>query len=138
MKIILDSNVYIAAFLSNGLASDILEFGFKKQVNIYTSSEILDEVRTRLINKLKLEEKFVNEFIKQVCKSLNVVVPRQKLNLIDDDPDDNKILECAKEVNADLIITMDKHLLKIKKFGTAGIVHPKTLTYIIPEILKGV
>lgn len=34
-----------------------------------------------------------------------------------EDPDDNRILECAAAARSDYIVTGDNHLLKIKSFG---------------------
>ena len=33
---------------------------------------------------------------------------------ITDDPEDNKILECSQEADADFIVTGDNHLLKLR------------------------
>jgi len=35
-----------------------------------------------------------------------------------------------------LIVSMDKHLIKLKSYKGTGIVHPKTLTWIIPKLLS--
>ena len=135
MKVVLDSNVYIAAFLAKGLASDILKFGEKGKIEIYTSKEILDEVKGKLVKKAKLEELYVKQLLSHVEKSLKIIRTIKKLVVVKEDPDDNKILECAVEAGANLIITMDKHLLKLKSYEGIGIVHPKTLTWIIPKLL---
>jgi putative PIN family toxin of toxin-antitoxin system len=136
MKIVLDSNVYIAAFLAKGLASDILKFGEKGKIEIYTSREILDEVKEKLVSKGKLDEVFVKQLLSHIEKSLKIVKLKRKLNVVKEDPDDNKILECAIVAGANLIVTMDKHLLKLKSYENIGIVHPKTLTWIIPKLIS--
>ena len=62
----MDTNVYIAAFLSKGLASDILDLNGQENLEIYTSDEILEEARTRMINKLKLDKGYVENFVKDL------------------------------------------------------------------------
>ena len=52
------------------------------------------------------------------------------------DPDDNKVLECAFEARADLIITADKDLLALKEFNSIKIIHPSSLKYIFPQLKK--
>lgn len=47
-----------------------------------------------------------------------------------------KILECALAGRADLIVSADKHLIKLKNFQGISIIHPKTLTWILPEYFK--
>ena len=44
---------------------------------------------------------------------------------------DNRILECAEHVDADLIVTGDPHLLKLRRFGPAGIVRVSTFLRIV-------
>ena len=41
------------------------------------------------------------------------------------DTDDNKILKCALEGNADFIITGDKDLLVLKEYKNIKIINPK-------------
>ena len=136
MKLVLDTNVYIAAFLSKGLASDILDLNGQENLEIYTSDEILEEARSRMINKLKLDKGYVENFVKDLSLTLKKVVPAKKISAIKVDPSDNIIIECAVEARANLIVTMDKHLLKLKSYQGIGIIHPKTLTWIIPKFFE--
>lgn len=135
MKIVLDSNIYIAAFLAKGLTSDIIKLGEKGELEIYTSDEILSELKNKLINKAKIEEFIVNQLLNHLQRSFKKVKPTKKLNVVKSDSDDNKILECAVEAQANLIVSMDKHLIKLKSYKGIGIVHPKTLTWILPKLL---
>jgi predicted nucleic acid-binding protein len=48
--------------------------------------------------------------------------PTETLNVIKEDPDDDRILECAASAKSDLIVSEDKHLLRLGRFGSAGIV----------------
>lgn len=41
----------------------------------------------------------------------------KKYQVIPDDPDDDKFIECAMECGADYIISGDKHLLNLKSFS---------------------
>lgn len=135
MKLVLDTNVYIAAFLGKGLALNIFRLGQRKKVQLFTSRFILDELKGKLASKFKVEKSLINDFLRLVQQSSVVVKPKQTLKVIKKDPEDNKVLECALEAQANLIISMDRHLLKLKSYGKIGIVHPKTLTWIIPKIL---
>jgi len=46
--------------------------------------------------------------------------------VIKEDPDDNKIIECAISSNSEFIITYDKHLLKVKEYKGIQIIRPET------------
>lgn len=135
MKIVLDTNIYIAAYLGKGLASQILELGYAGKASLYISPEILNELKFKLKNKFKLTDAEAKEFLSLVKSATKRVKPKQKLKAIKVDPDDNKIIECAVVSESKLIVSMDKHLIKLKRYKDIAVVHPKTLTWILPDLL---
>ena len=52
----------------------------------------------------------------------NHVSPTETLNVIKEDPDDDRILECAATAKSDFIVSEDKDLLRLGQFGNAQIV----------------
>ena len=58
-----------------------------------------------------------------------VVKPDIKISLLHDGPD-NRIIECARASNADLIVTGDKHLLILKELEGIGITRVAGFLYI--------
>ncbi len=48
-----------------------------------------------------------------------------KLKIVINDPDDDKFIECAVELGADYIVSGDKELLTVKKFGNIRILSPR-------------
>jgi len=63
--------------------------------------------------------------IKKIISMSTIVQPSEKLNAVSDDPDDNKILECAIAGNVDCIISKDNHLLKLNKYRNIPILAPE-------------
>ena len=51
-----------------------------------------------------------------------IVKPDISLHVITEDPDDNRVLECAAKGNADYIVTGDRHLLKLGSYEAIPIV----------------
>ena len=47
----------------------------------------------------------------------NFVVPAETLNVVPDDPDDNRILECAVEAGSDFLVAEDKDCCAWSPFG---------------------
>lgn len=45
--------------------------------------------------------------------------------MMKDDPDDDKIIECALESNSKYIITYDKYLLNIQEYPGIRIIRPE-------------
>jgi len=61
-----------------------------------------------------------------IIRSSEVIESKTKTTLITEDPDDNKLLECAIDGRAKYIITGDKHLLKIRKYKNIRVVNPNS------------
>jgi uncharacterized protein len=64
---------------------------------------------------------------------LNIVHPTRSIRAVPNDPDDDKILECAVAARAALIISSDPHLYKLKQFEDIQIFHASALKYIFPK-----
>ena len=63
----------------------------------------------------------------QLAKLGNLVTPKKAIDAIKEDPDDNRILECAVAGNAGLIVSGDRHLTRLESFRGIGIVRPVNL-----------
>src|SRR5262249_15213790 len=94
------------------------------------SPAILAEAQEKLEGKLQFERALAVEYINRIKNIATVVNPTRKLNVVEDDPDDNIVLECAAEAEADIIVSADKDLLRLKNYGQAQIQHPTNLKYI--------
>ncbi len=44
------------------------------------------------------------------------MIPTQVVDVVKNDPSDNRILECAIAAKSDYIITGDKHLLRLSRY----------------------
>ena len=64
------------------------------------------------------------EQIKALYRGGQRVTGVKKLRIIEDDPDDDKYLECAEKCLAQYIITNDRHLLKLGCFQRTEILRP--------------
>jgi uncharacterized protein len=59
------------------------------------------------------------------------IKPKEKVTVIKDDPEDDRILECALDCNADYIVSGDGHLQKLNKFKDIRILTAKQFLDII-------
>jgi putative PIN family toxin of toxin-antitoxin system len=103
---------------------------------LYTSHAILSGVQEKLEGKLRFERHLAVEYIGRLSEIATIVRPTLHLNVIKSDPDDNAIVECAVEANADIIVSADKDLLKLKVYGQTQVQHPTSLKYIF-QYLEG-
>ena len=133
-RVVLDTNILISSVLIKfGNPRKIFEKFLNGEFILIESEEMLAEIRDVLFrpkfNYISLIEK--ENFIKNLLSLCNIVEPKQKIDIIKDDPDDNIILECALEGNADYIISGDEHLLGLKEFKGIKIISPKEFLNIL-------
>ena len=138
VKVVLDTNIYIAAARNpdSTLYKIVADSAAQYLAEYYTSPEILAELQEKLEGKFGFTRDEVVRWISQLEQSVKVIRPKQKIEIIERDPDDNKILECALEVKAELIISADKDLLSLKEFRGTKIIHPIALIYVFPQLNK--
>lgn len=137
LKLVLDTNIYVAVALEpEGFCSSLLNeiINRPNDYKIFISPDIAKELRDKLESKNQtglLEAAFIDNFLTAVFQSAKIIGSAEKIKAIKEDPDDDKILECAVSAEADIIVTMDWHLLKLKSFRNIGIVHPKTFFFML-------
>jgi putative PIN family toxin of toxin-antitoxin system len=95
---------------------------------LFTSEAILLELQAKLEDRFGFDRVQLVAFFRGIRKVTTVVFPTHKVTVVRD-PDDDKIIECALEAKADLIVTFDKDLLSLKEYEGIKIVHPMMLKY---------
>ena len=131
LKIVFDSNVYISALLFKGIPGNILEMAQKDKIMLIVSDEIIAETERVLEDKFKWPRHNIDKFKRRLSDISDNIKPDIKLDIIKERESDNRILECAVSGDANLIVSGDKHLLKLKSYKNIPIVRPKYLTYIV-------
>lgn len=93
-------------------------------IDLHASTFILDEVGCVLGEKFGWEEDRIGRAVAQVRRvAAGVHEPEESVGVIEDDPTDNRILECALAADAETIVTGDKkHLLPLGSFRGVSIV----------------
>lgn len=124
MRIVLDTNVIIAAFAARGLCSEVFELCLADHTLIL-SEHILSEAKEKLITKIRLPNKAALEIIAYLRESAVICKPQRIDDVICRDKDDIRIIGAAIAGNARLIITGDEDLLVLKKYREVDIVTPR-------------
>lgn len=130
MKVVLDTNILISATFWSGAPFQIMclidqgkvELVLSKEIlaeydNVVHSSEILEKVDT-------FQQLAIAAAVQKILFRAKLVEPKTKLDIVKADPDDNKIIEAAVEGRADYIISSDRHLTDLKKFGNIKVITP--------------
>lgn len=119
-KVVLDTNIIVSALLSReGTPAQIILAAGEKKILNHLSPDIIAEIeevlsRPKIRNRSTENER--REFMGVLGSISTNVTPSKKINLMQNDPADNKILECAIEAKAEYIITGDNHLLTLKEY----------------------
>jgi putative PIN family toxin of toxin-antitoxin system len=82
----------------------------------------MEELAEKLENRLNFSADQVAETLADYLGFLRVVHVPKALTAVCRDPDDNMVLECAVEGNAQYIVSGDKDLLELKEFRGIRIV----------------
>jgi putative PIN family toxin of toxin-antitoxin system len=116
MRIVFDTNIYISAFITPGGRGEATYLkAVKGELELVTSVPILTELAGKLRGKFHWEDGQIKAAVRHVADVASVVKPVERLSLLADEPD-NRILECAKEGHAELIVTGDRHLLGLGEY----------------------
>ena len=132
LKIIIDTNLWVSFVISKKLSllDPLLLTG---KARLLFSTELLDEIELT-ISKPKLKRFFGTNGIDEMLTEFDPFIDLIEVDsmvTICRDPKDNFLLALAKDGKADILLTGDKDLLKLKKFGKTKI---KSITGFLEEI----
>lgn len=125
MRLVLDTNVLISAFLWDGNEARLLLECARGRHRAVLSSAILQEVAKVLESKFDCSRAEVASYVAFLERMSDVVDTRTRLEVVRADPTDDRILECAVEGHADAVVTGDRHLLDLGEFRGIRIVRSK-------------
>jgi len=117
VKIVLDTNVLIAATFWEGASAKVMEMIEQKKIRGYVSEKILNEYANSIQKKrLQIKKKELGILLSyaKLASITEKINPEVRYKVVLADPDDDKIIECAKAADADCILSYDHHLLDLK------------------------
>ncbi len=124
-KLVLDSNVLLSAIVFGGKPRKVLDLAIKGLVELAVSDDILSEIEGVLEGKkFQYPERIVRALIREIEDLAELAEPEEKIEAIVEDPADNRVLECAVESQANVIVSGDSHLLALRSFGKIKIMRP--------------
>lgn len=137
MKITLDTNVLVSAFISkHGHPAKILDIILAfPEVKLILSNPIIEEFEN-VLSREEVRERFgyskreIKSFAQAVAKVSTMVRTRSHFKVIKEDKKDDIVLNTAYDGKTDYIVSGDHHLLNLKKFKGLKIVSPKQMVKI--------
>ena len=128
LKVVLDTNIFVSSvFWEEGNPHKAVELALDGKIQVFASVAILEELEKVLRLDFEEPEDMVKRQVNLILQYAHLVKVEVSVNAVKEDPEDNKILECAIASGADYIVTGDRHLLKIGNYGETKIVTARTL-----------
>jgi uncharacterized protein len=131
LRVVLDTNVYISAFTrSRGPSFQTWIAARNRHYHLLISPPIIREITGVLRReKFHTQEQDIADLVKLIAKVAEIVLPTLTLEVVREDPPDNRILECAVEGRANLIVSGNTHLKRLRNFEGIAIVPPRMFLY---------
>jgi len=128
MKAVFDTNVVVAAFVSEGLCARLLTRASRRHFELCLCPVIIDETTKVLTKKIRLSIHEAREAISLLVQASTHGEPPGPVPAVKDvcrDPGDDRILACALAHDADYLVTGDNDLLFLRTFRGVRIITPR-------------
>lgn len=126
MKIVLDTNVFISGIFFSGPPYQILKAWREGRMELLISDEIFSEyqrVGELLSNNFPKVD--LGPFLELLAINTDIVMPEKLQEPVCEDPDDDKFFACALSGESKIIISGDKHLLKVSEYKGIKVLRPR-------------
>lgn len=126
IRVVLDANIYVSALLKpNGSQADLVRKGFSGDFEIVVSEKIFLELcrvlqYPKIAQRLPLSKDSLKKFLERLIDAAAWTADEVTVVFCEDSADDI-YLSCVKEAQANVLVSGDQHLLKIKKFEETSI-----------------
>ena len=128
LKVILDTNVFVSSLLVKaGLPAQILDAWRERRYLLVVSPAIIAETRAtldypRIRRKYPITDEDVEQFMALLEReALLVSGDADTAGAIPEDPADERMLACAVDAQADVIVSGDRHLLDLGSYRSIPI-----------------
>ena len=136
-KVVIDTNQFVSSIITKkGPSAKLLQAWRNHYFILILSKKILEEIKRilhypHIIKKYNLQEQDIESLINLIEHEAIILSDSIEINIINDDPEDNKFLACGLEAEADYIISGDKHLLNLRYYEKIQIVTVREFLKII-------
>jgi len=125
VTIVADTNVYVSGFNFGGAPLEVLLLAVRRQIDLVISPSILKEIEGILVRKFQWSAERTREALAIIRRFARSVVPTGTIDHLKEDEADNRILECAVEAKAHVVVTGDRHLKTLRIFRGIAVMNPR-------------
>lgn len=134
MKVVIDTNVFVSSIFG-GIPKQVVEQWFTGRITLCLSEEVFREYQRVLRALEAVSEEEERDLIAAFTSGQHVLYTNDPppVDVVSDDPDDNKFIACALALEAAYIVSGDSDLLKLKSYMGTPIVTPRRFLEILDE-----
>ena len=126
MIAVFDTNVLIAAIITEGICSKLLRRARAGEFSLISCPFIMKELRRILSKKFRLPNEDTGLAMEPISEATTQVIEHNlRIKDVCRDADDDDIIACAAAAKADYLVTGDSDLLVIKSYQGVKIVTPR-------------
>ena len=123
LRVVADTNVLVSAVVAKGNEYLLLKEAKLGRIRLVLSLQIIKELKGVLSRpKFGFSDKQIESVVKHIISISEIIVATSIVNVVKEDPSDNKIIEAAIDGEADYIVSGDKDLLRLQKFRDIKII----------------
>lgn len=130
MRVLLDTNVIVSAIFFGGLPNELFRRGLAGHFEIVTSRALLDELERILRERLAFPAEAAS-FVRGDLELAAEVVAPTSVEKVSRDPGDDVVLAAVKRADAAYLVTGDRDLLVLGRYGRTAIITPRQFADIL-------
>jgi len=124
MRVVLDTNVLVAAFVARGACAEVLERVLTDH-ELILSPWLLEELDRVFVTKLRFDEGRSRRALSVIRRAATMVDPEPLPEGVCRDPDDDSVLALLRTSGASCLVTGDDDLLVLDPFDGIPILTPR-------------
>ncbi len=134
LRVVADTNILVSAVIAKGNEYLLLKEAKLWRIRLVLSLQIIKELKGVLLRpRFGFSSKQAESILKQVISVSEIIVATSRVDVVKEDPSDNKILEAAIDGKADYIVSGDKDLLRLQKFRGIKIIPAAAFLQLISQ-----
>jgi len=123
--VVIDTNVFVSGLTFKGKPREVLDLIWRGDIEACISSFIFKELEETLKKDFSWDRDQIKHTIEKIKAKTILIQPKNKVSVIKENDDDNRILEFAIEGRVQYLISGDrKHLLPLKEYQGTKILSP--------------
>ena len=132
MRVVLDTNVLVAAFIARGVCTDLFERVIADH-ELILSPHILDEFDRVMTSKLGFDQTRVQRALALIRRVGRIVTPEPLEEPVCRDKDDDAVLALTRSSGVTCLVTGDDDLLILERFEQIPIISPRAFLTFEPR-----